>query len=153
MKSIIISLLFLVAYSPVYAQTFSYEYTYDASGNRLSRAVVALKSSGGESIYDQTENSLLNDFTPQEQLDDDLANTKITIYPNPTRGELVLKITPINADAGGSILVMDLSGRVVFQTSQILEYNDIDIENIMAGEYILKLIIGQNEKTYKIIKQ
>jgi hypothetical protein len=153
MKRIFICLLFVWLYFPVFSQVFTYQYTYDASGNRLSRAVINMKSTGGESIFDQDTRSLRDDFEPREQLDDEISGMKVILYPNPTRGELVLQIMQLSSPATGSITVIDLNGKMIYQTLQIEEYNDIDLENIPAGEYILKLVMNQQEQVYKILKK
>jgi hypothetical protein len=69
-------LLISVLYS-AHAQT-NYEFTYDACGNRLTRAVITLKSATTpDSIFAQIKDEIQEDM---------IGLQKVRIYPNPTKG-------------------------------------------------------------------
>jgi hypothetical protein len=153
MKRTTQTLILLLFSISLFSQTFTYNYSYDAAGNRTGRVVGTLKSAGGESIYDRENKDLRDDFKPQDQFNDELAGLKVVLYPNPTRGELVIGIDPFNEAITGSISVIGTDGRVLYTIDRLSGYNDIDLENVSSGSYILKLTIGESSKAYTIIRQ
>jgi hypothetical protein len=153
MKKAILTLFIFISASSLFSATFTYTYIYDAAGNRTARTVVTITSTGGASIYDNGTKNLKDGFVSKEKFDDKLSETSLTLYPNPTRGELVLRIDPLNPEVKGSITVVDMNGRIVYETTKLYDYNDIDLENVVPGNYILKLIMGSDEKIYSIIRQ
>jgi hypothetical protein len=71
---------------------------------------------------------------------------KISIYPNPTKGELT-----INTDLDiSSIQIYDIKGNTIIKTKQ----KNINISNYSKGIYLVKIHTISNEiKEYKIIKE
>ena len=135
------------------AQTFTYTYTYDGSGNRTKRVCVQVKSTAGESIYDAETRSLKESDTPAETLEDNLGTSVITLYPNPTRGELVLRINPLTEGSKGTITVIGMDGKQYQVIADLYEYNDLDLTGLNRGNYILRLELNGKETTYEIIKE
>jgi YD repeat-containing protein len=135
------------------AQTFTYTYTYDASGNRIKRVCAQVKSLEGESIYDIEARSLKDSYTPAETFSGELGSSVITLYPNPTRGELVLRIHPLAAGSTGKITVIGLDGKQHLVITELYEYNDVDFTGLSRGVYILRLELNGKETTYEIIKE
>ena len=134
-----------------FSQNFTY--TYDASGNRISRTITVstLKS---EKIYDTVENALVDTFVPEQVYSDEVDNKQVKIYPNPTRGELVVQIPKEDTNSPFSIIVTDMSGKVIIQKFVMHEYTDIDITNNPNGMYILQIIADSKKSTeWKIIKK
>jgi hypothetical protein len=69
----------------------------------------------------------------------------VTIYPNPSTGNLVIDLKEINADR---IEIVDAQGRVVKSCPLFLQQNQIDLRDIQDGNYIIRFlerghIIGQ----------
>jgi hypothetical protein len=77
-KLLLITGLLLIAVISINAQTISYE--YDASGNRFRRIMVSLKSASTATEKDK------------EPIETGWGERKVTIYPNPTRGNLKIRI-------------------------------------------------------------
>ena len=81
----VIFLLFVVlsmwAAADAYAQN-KIKYTYDSAGNRLSRQ---------KEIVVQTRGALSDEEEPSVY-EEELSETKVTIYPNPTKGVLKVDI-------------------------------------------------------------
>lgn len=77
------------------------------------------------------------------------ATTQISIFPNPASDELNVE----TKDSNHTYLfeISDLTGRVL-QTGSITGFTQIDISWLTNGLYLMK-IIGNSERTYKIVKE
>ena len=72
------------------------------------------------------------------------------LYPNPTNGRLFYEY---NAKEAAEIMVMDVNGKIVFATKTLTNSGSINLSNLEAGIYFVKLN-GQNQiSTKKIIVQ
>lgn len=137
--------LFAVLFSVnAHAQT-NYGFTYDTSGNRLTRAVIFLKSATipGDSL--QTKKV-------QEILDDQIGLQKACIYPNPTKGLLKIDLPSLN-DQDATLRVFDQTGRQIINKSVISIGNEVDMSACPSGFYIMVISIGKEKKEWKIIKE
>ena len=147
MKAIYLLACLLVAVlfsGTAHAQT-NYGFTYDASGNRITRAVILLKSAKIPSdtlVAKQTE----------KILEDQIGLQKTRIYPNPTKGLLQIDIPSLN-DTESVIRVYDPSGRLIIQRTAIPKGNEVDLSTYPNGFYIMVIHIGQEKKEWKIIKE
>jgi Secretion system C-terminal sorting domain len=73
---------------------------------------------------------------------------KITLYPNPSSGQLYLKnITSSNS----FIVILNLQGEEILSKTNISNY--IDISNLKNGIYIAKIIDSGKIVMTKIIKE
>ena len=138
----LLSVFFISA--TVHAQT-NYGFTYDASGNRLTRAVILLKSATvpGDSLQSKKE---------EKTLEDQIGLQKARIYPNPTKGLLQIDF-PSLSDQETAIRVYDPNGRLIVQKPAISSGNEIDLSAHPTGFYIMVIHIGQEKKEWKIIKE
>jgi hypothetical protein len=74
------------------------------------------------------------------------------MYPNPTDGQL--QIVAKQAVNNCVIAVYDINGRLVQkQTTDLTNYNVLNIENLDAGVYIIRLIGEDVDYQTKIIKK
>ncbi|MDP3912945.1 MAG: T9SS type A sorting domain-containing protein [Bacteroidota bacterium] len=127
------------------AQT-TYKFTYDASGNRLTRAVILLKSA---TIPVDT----LQAKQVEKPLDDQIGLQKTRIYPNPTKGLLRIDL-PALTEQEATISLHDTNGRLIIQQPAIELNNELNLTVYPSGVYIMIIQIGQNDrKEWKIIKQ
>ena len=84
-----------------------------------------------------------------------VAETKVSIYPNPVRDRATISFE-VNGNQPVRYQVYDLTGRMV-QTETIGSFNEgshehsIDLGNLGAGSYILRLEQGQQVSTAKFI--
>jgi hypothetical protein len=128
-------------------------YTYDASGNRVSRAKVInmpskAKSSVGESATEETATAEAPKF------EDILAEMKITIYPNPTKGMLRVDITGGEIPGDAKIYIYNLFGNLIRQVNGISGSNTVDISPQPPGTYIMRIVIDKDHvSSWKIIKE
>ena len=150
MKSFL--LLFCLAVGTLVAQTYNVEYTYNASGGRKTRKVIVIEPP--ESRMAETE--------PQEEqetmaLEEQWTTGEVSIYPNPTRGALMIdfsgSIFDGDINSAARINLYDSSGRLL-QTHRanggILQ---LDLTSYPAGWFLLHLQNDKEQREYKIIKK
>ena len=138
----LLSVLFISA--TVHAQT-NFGFTYDASGSRLTRAVILLKSAA---IPADT----LEAIQAKKPLEDQIGLQKTRIYPNPTKGLLRVEF-PALSDQETTIHVYDPAGSLIVQKTGVASGNEIDLSAHPTGFYIMVIHIGQEKKEWKIIKE
>jgi len=167
--------VFCLTVSFASAQT-SIKYTYDASGNRTFRTIVMKAPEQTPPPQDSTENVIddeedpfaivqdtenedenlhetnNNKKTPQEVYTDALSETLITIYPNPTKGLLTVKFTNMPQDAVSGVTLFDMQGKIIKQQQSLSDENKLDISAQPVGTYIMRINIGDEKTSWKIIK-
>ncbi len=116
-------------------------FTYDSSGNRVGvyRQIVLR----GE------EQSQDFDHQPRRH---DLSLRRVTIYPNPTEGQLSVEITGAESFNGASITIYGASGSIIYYDSELDSVNDIDLTPCPNGIYLLIIRIDGETSSWKIIK-
>ena len=110
-------------------------YTYDYAGNRVIR------------IYYPNRMG-----TPIDTTHSSIDNAVISIYPNPTVGQLTVQVTTDKLPESSKIEVFDNIGRLVISKSPITESNSIDISAKTNGEYFLKVTINGKSRQWNIVK-
>lgn len=119
----------------------NFEFGYDNAGNRISRAIVTLKSANIE-----------NGLSATNPVEDKIGLTTTRIYPNPTKGLLHLEISSeIIQEA--CYTVHDINGKLIIQNGSFQNNTDIDLSQNPAGIYILRVSIGTESKEWKVIKE
>ena len=116
-------------------------YSYDASGNRIqSQKQIRLRDA---------ENGSDQDTIP---LRESLSSHRITIYPNPTKGQFSVEITGSAIPDNSSISIYNLQGSVIYQNDEPDILNEIDLSSQPNGIYMLRITIDSETSTWKIIK-
>ena len=126
-------------------------YTYDNCGNRIKREIiiVTFNDPACMSTYknDTTNKDSINkvsSFARKNNLNNNanydsttheskLGNQKITVFPNPTLGQLNVTITPIQSNLQSRLFVFDLQGKVLYNKENLTESNSIDITSLPSG--------------------
>ncbi len=120
----------------------SVSFGYDNAGNRVSRVIVlGLRSAQEE------------DTSIEAVYSEVLQKIEIRIYPNPTEGLLKVDIQNLPEKQTASIHVYNLSGRLLLTKKGISGITDIDLSEYPAGTYLLKIIAGEEQTEWKIIKK
>ncbi len=135
---LIIVILFSFAVS---AQIISFE--YDDAGNRILRDVIYLQP--------QTLTDTTNANYATEHLSI-LDNTKITISPNPSPGRFKVLLEGFDLETP-KLFLHSINGNMIYKNQDAGALTEIDISKRPNGTYILTLIIGDEKKVWKIIKQ
>ena len=145
-RIVAIFLLFVVlsmwAAADAYAQN-KIKYTYDSAGNRLSRQ---------KEIVVQTRGALSDEEEPSVY-EEELSETKVTIYPNPTKGVLKVDISGVEKFENAQISLYDLTGTLLQQWGSISQSNAVDISDRTPGMYIMQIVYNGNTSSWKIIKE
>lgn len=116
------------------------EFTYDTSGNRVSRQIVPLNKS-----------AFLSDTIAISE--EKMGEKTFKLYPNPTYGVLTMSISHLNDGEAIKIRVADMNGRTIMNEVQNTSNFQIDLTAHPKGFYILSAIIGTERKEWKIIKE
>lgn len=117
------------------------EFTYDLSGNRIRKEILLTTTRSVESLEE-----------PQQFLDE-VADQTIIIYPNPTRGQLMVEIANQSDIISGSLTILSLNGKMILNKAVNQNQINLDISNEPAGTYVLHININGKTSTWKIIKQ
>ena len=82
-----------------------------------------------------------------------LSEHKSTIYPNPTKGHLMIDVTNLDPDIENIIYGYTPSGQLIVTKKVTEERTDIDLNNQPNGTYLFYIILGKEKSIWKIIKQ
>ena len=136
----------LLAGTTTNAQTFNANYIYDANGNRVTATIVYLsqaKSSASSKVK-------------EEIAIDPLTNLTVSIFPNPTQGNLRVDFAGVDQelilDPSNAIKVWDMQGRILLTISPVEASNSVNLSDFRNGTYILQLFFKGKVTDYKIIK-
>ena len=81
---------------------------------------------------------------------------ELLVYPNPTTGVLNVELIQLNASEV-EIVLLDVTGKTIHQSSLEADGSEIkhelQLQNLPAGVYMLKLSIGTEVLTKRVIKE
>ena len=112
--------------------------------NRLTRQ---------KEIVIQTRGALSDDEGGPSTYEEKLSETKVTIYPNPTRGILKIDISGVEKFENARISLYDLTGTLLQQWGSISQSNMVDISDRTPGMYIMQIVYNGNTSSWKIVKE
>jgi hypothetical protein len=134
--SIIVLAGFLTAQNPVY------EYSYDAAGNRIRRAVVPLHKEGMDLPGAKGAS------TNEEAL---VFWSGVRVYPNPTTGTVRLETS--DTLVVGDYRLFDARGLLLDQGRAGTPGMTLDLSGRVDGIYLLDVVVGTERRHFRIIKQ
>jgi hypothetical protein len=116
-------------------------YTYDAAGNRISRylEVQELKSTNSDML-----------IRPSSEVNWDRLG--VNLFPNPTHGELILEFENYPKKEKITVELYNLAGKQMINQKINSNSSMLNLEPYPIGSYVLRLIVGQEQKTYQIVK-
>ena len=129
-------------------------YSYDAAGNRTAKTITlakTLKKMAQPDTIIAAESVAVADFG--EPQIDALGQAEIKIYPNPTKGALRVDIDGAELSGGDRIEVYDGNGRIVKVCGSLTDSNQIDLSGAANGIYFMRITIGNEQTTWRIIKE
>lgn len=154
MKNTILILILIISFDYLSSQSNCYiSYSYDNSGNRISRTYVgSCAKTGGEDL----EESLMKENDENLSSSEDINNESkrsFKLYPNPISNEIYLESKNINDKLIYKIVRSD--GVLILSSKLESEINTLDVSNLIAGHYILLVYDNNNILKYKnyILKQ
>lgn len=142
LKNILIPLILAVASTTATAQNVIY--TYDAAGNRIKREIVMNRNSSPTRSAQEKQEDVYSEMLSKKQ---------VRIYPNPTSG--MLKVEVLNLEEGDncSLRIFNSAGSQITTTHTTSATASLDISSQPDGIYFLRIAIGKEESTWKIIKK
>lgn len=142
LKNILIP--FLMAVSATTAKAQNVSYTYDAAGNRIKREIV-MNRNGAPTRSAQEEQEVV--------YSEMLSKKQVRIYPNPTSGMLKVEVLNLGDVENCTIRIFNSAGVQITSTRTTSATASLDISNQPNGVYFLRIAIGKEESTWKIIKK
>ena len=132
----------LSSYS-VYAQN-TVSFTYDDCGNRIKRSLQLRKvEENGKNVEAKNEYvSFANDS---------IGAVMVSLFPNPTEGRVTVSFSD-NSDAPIDAVLTSITGTIIERQSFVGNQHEFDLSSQPAGIYLLKLILGDETRTWKIVK-
>lgn len=130
---------------------------------------IALTDAQAKALYDCQKTSAANSCWSSSLVDNpvalvvgssattEIANIGLTVYPNPTSGDLKVQITEAGA-AEAQIRVLDLSGRMLYAQTSALDagYTEVVLPDFKtkvggnSGLYLLEVITAQQRHVVKV---
>jgi len=78
----------------------------------------------------------------------DISEGNITVFPNPTTGNITIYSPLTKGDGGINLDIYDLTGRIVYSTNytanQLANYQIIELSNFSSGIYFMQFIFYKN---------
>lgn len=144
--------LFAGMAAPASAQV---SYSYDAAGNRTTKTVVLTKTmkkmAQPDTVFAAESAAVTTDLG--ELQNEVLGQAEIKIYPNPTKGALRVDVNKPELADVCRIAVFDGNGRLVKALNSLTNSNQIDLSEAAHGIYFMRITIGNESTTWRIIKE
>jgi hypothetical protein len=137
-------MLFLILNQSLLAQEISY--SYDANGNRLIRCVTLRKST-------ISNDSLYEDEARKEIFKEEIGEMQIRIYPNPTKGDLIVEVYGLTEEEPIEVSLYNSTGTMLKKLKFLENQFRMDFNSYPSGIYVLKLNIEGKTSEWKIIKE
>lgn len=140
-------ILMILSFFNLSSQVSAYIYSYDPSGNRISRELIILP----EILKSQeVDNQSATDTTKLEYF---AFGKSVRIYPNPTSDYLNIEISNLQIENNSTVIIYDTSGRILRKMGITDNNTVLNLSDISSGLYILQLIIGEHRKEWNILKK
>ena len=144
-RTLILLLLFgglLSSYS-VYAQN-TVSFTYDECGNRIKRSIQLRK-------VEENNKDVENENGYVSYANDSIGAVVVSLFPNPTEGKVSVSFSD-HSDAAIEAVLTTITGSIIERQHFWGDQHEFDLSSQPAGIYLLKLIYGDETRTWKIVK-
>lgn len=125
-----------------------FKYQYDASGNRISRRFIILPSENNNKSAKINEN---DEF--KEKYKDTFGDLEIAVYPNPTKGDVTIRLDGYDNIQAASFKVLSSTGSIIKQGTITNNESNFDMETAPAGMYFLMIKAGNENTSWKLVKE
>lgn len=134
-------LFFLFCSTPLlFSQNIAYR--YDASGNRIERVIIFRAQA--KSKEEKVEETSIKDA---------VAEHKITIYPNPTKGLLSVEVSEYSDTTKTEYSLSNISGNTLLRQKGVSSLTSFDLTQYPSGIYLLLININGKQTAWKILKE
>ena len=144
----IVSILIFIGtfYTNSQAQT-TISYSYDGNGNRTSSVGLVI---GGDAMVRP------NDTTKKDSANTIALNHGITVYPNPTSGQVSVAIASLTSNPQtcqfAMVYLMDASGNVLQTQKATQSPVQMSLVSYNQGVYYIRVVLCGEQLYYKVIK-
>ena len=135
--------LFLLCYNSYSQSNFSF--TYDSGGNQIQRTYLVMLRAASNNVNNSNVDSS-NVIVQTDKL-------KVTIFPNPTKGELKVDISGIDNNTIVDLNLYNPKGQLLLKQKAELGLTTIDMYGFPSDWYLLKVLNGDVVLNFKIIKE
>lgn len=149
MKSFFFFLLFLVSFAvgtdASAQEAVRLQYSYDSAGNRVSRLLVTSRSFS----LSMENDSLADDDTWENRL----SRENVRVYPTPVVTDLTVSLSELPEPGVGTLQLYDMQGKLLLKETIRTTEMVVSMKEFIPAMYIMKLVFGQMQSTWKIIKE
>ncbi len=125
------------------------QYTYDLAGNRTHRNTIYLNSS---QLKKSSKNGSGSDHE-QKQLEESFGELNISVFPNPTKGQINIMLKGYNPEIESFISVYTVNGILLNKIENLIETNILDLSQQPNGIYILVISCNKEYSRWRVVKQ
>ena len=143
-KKIVLALFFMNICFVLHSQN-RVSYGYDSAGNRTSRTIILLRSAPASEDDEEEQ--------PVEVYSELLSDIELKIYPNPTDGWLKVEIYHLPEGQTAHIWLYNLSGNLITSFKEVSDFENINLSGQPAGIYVMKIVAGEYQTEWRIIKK
>ena len=120
------------------------KFTYDNCGNRIKRSLQLRKmEENGKNV--ETEKEFVS------YANDSIGAVVVSLFPNPTEGKVMVSFSD-TANATVDATLTTISGTIIERQRFVGNQREFDLSTQPAGIYLLKLNLGDETRTWKIVK-
>ena len=132
-----------------------YLFGYDAAGNRISRMGIILNKAtqNVDTTGNVLSDSCLYNNEAKQQYQANIEDYVITVYPNPTTGELKIDISNFEEGTKGSIFITDIQGKYIYKTDVIYDKNIINLNYVASGQYLMRIVLNNKNHEFFVFKE
>ena len=117
-------------------------FTYENAGNMIFRKIVL-----------NITKSANDDSPDSKEFHEKVGKRDITIFPNPTEGQLHIKLSYFNSEDNASYKIFSETGALIYEDTFRSDIINIDLSNYPSGCYIMKFILNSETQQWVIIKE
>lgn len=125
------------------SQIYFVNYAYDANGNRISRRITFSNDYRGVS----------SDTTAVECLTDNISDCDVSIFPNPAKEKVSLKLASYKDDKKITATLYSPLEICIERKNICSDMTSFDLSVLSSGTYILELSDDNEKRIWKIIKE
>lgn len=135
----------LISSLSVCGQNAVVQFSYDACGNRVLRSLLI-------SEVEENGKKFENEKIYQDTIIEPVGKMTVSLFPNPTAGRVTVLLSN-NTAAEINALLTTNTGTVLEQSKFNGIQHEFDLSSKPAGIYFLRLALGGETRTWKIVKQ
>jgi hypothetical protein len=115
---------------------------------QVANLIWTVEAAGGTTTRLADNGPFSIDITRVAGLSDELFNSKVNFYPNPTNGELIIEVED---NLVQSVVIKNMIGQTQRVFENIKSRNVLDLSDLSSGLYIVKFVTKDGEMTKKLM--